>query len=851
MNLKQPRARNKPYGIKNRVLLPLIMSFVVINMTPGIQAQTVPPVLEFPQIGLDDTSTYRGYTTRFFRDSGGNTVQISLNQNTGRVMNIWADAANESMSFTARDTTGRPAKLRWGSQGAEMLSEGTTRYVQYELLSEAPALDMGLFILNTMRFERDFGYQNRHTLPFDSEPFIMNELTDLIDNLEQLPANVRDRHLALLRAKTPEELRSRLVPEIKRRSTSQVLVQQPTFDGKNHLSITLTIDSSQAAIVASQNKISIRSLRGQPIRLTIKIGTDSPSLTPLWRDDIFNRDFMNFFESVKAEYDSLSRSAGTTGEDITNDDRWLRFKRLDRQVKSMELLSSKEKLMAGMPNFATYFGRDMMMSALMLEPVWTPAMLEHVIVSVLRKLTPTGEVSHEEGLGGQAIRENAARYNKLIREYLQWQKQKDETRAGQALSKAKSLLGDLQKVTENYRMVDDDFQLPVLTAHYLTRPDIPGSRKRAFLESTVGQGNETLRLTLLLRNLLYVSRTTQAYVDQPVAENLISFPKIDATRWSSGSWRDSGAGYANGRFAMDINAVWVPKALESVEQIFSALREIGISTADLRTFTPEIDGTSLWRYARDPEALRRAIKTWRGAEKHFEVHLSAREVRKKVRAKLKWLPRKERIYWKKVIAKNRAGKKGIDFPALALDAKGRPIPVANTDIATWLFLEEPTMKILNGTMEPGDVIERLKIFIVPYPVGLYLKGIGPVVANDTYASPEVWENFRRDIYHSPRVIWGREVNLLFLGLAKQIRAAYDSTGQIRNPNLDSYVRELRAILNKTLTAVEASGLKHNELWSYRIVDNKLLPARYPTTSDIQLWNLTDLAVQYLLERTPN
>ena len=70
--------------------------------------------------------------------------------------------------------------------------------------------------------------------------------------------------------------------------------------------------------------------------------------------------------------------------------------------------------MAGLPNFATYFGRDMLMTALMMRPVWRPAMSEHVIASVLRKLSPRGDVSHEEALGGQAIRENAAEYNGLM-----------------------------------------------------------------------------------------------------------------------------------------------------------------------------------------------------------------------------------------------------------------------------------------------------------------------------------------------------------------------------------------------------------------------------------------------------
>ena len=42
--------------------------------------------------------------------------------------------------------------------------------------------------------------------------------------------------------------------------------------------------------------------------------------------------------------------------------------------------------MAGLPNYATYFGRDMMMTALMMRPIWRPEMSEHVIASVLRKL---------------------------------------------------------------------------------------------------------------------------------------------------------------------------------------------------------------------------------------------------------------------------------------------------------------------------------------------------------------------------------------------------------------------------------------------------------------------------------
>src|SRR6185503_19834648 len=121
-----------------------------------------------------------------------------------------------------------------------------------------------------------------------------------------------------------------------------------------------------------------------------------------------------------------------------------------------ELLSSREKLMAGLPNYATYFGRDMLMTALLMEPVWSDTMAEHVIAAALAKLAPSGEVSHEEALGGQAIRENAACYNRLV--------------AADSVARARLVLGALAAVRENYMMVDDDFQLPIVAARYLANP---------------------------------------------------------------------------------------------------------------------------------------------------------------------------------------------------------------------------------------------------------------------------------------------------------------------------------------------------------------------------------------------
>jgi hypothetical protein len=498
---------------------------------------------------------------------------------------------------------------------------------------------------------------------------------------------------------------------------------------------------------------------------------------------------------------------------------------MERQVRGVELLSSKEKLMAGLPNFATYFGRDMMMTALMMRPIWTPGMSEHVIASVLRKLGPQGDVSHEEALGGQAIRENAVVYDSLVTGYFRAARAGRQQKADSLLEQARGVLAELQKTRENYHMIDDEFQLPVLAARYLTDSTVSPDRKRTFLsDSSDGRGS---RLALLLREMSLVATWTRPYAEDPRATKLVSFPKRDATHWRSASWRDSDAGYAGGRFAMDINAIWVPKALRSIDTIMGVLPALGITPAMLDSLIANRNG-ALAAYVRDRSSLSRAIQTWDGARRHFQVSLAPAEIRRRIAAKLAWLPAPERRYWRQVMAEHGPIRdSSITFPALSLDAAGRPIRVVNTDPATRLFL--------NPDLNVDVVLKDVLPFLRPYPEGLFVGGLGPLVANDAYASRQIWERFQADQYHGPRVVWGREVNLLFLGLANR-----ESAGS----------EELKEALHRILAAVNESGLQHNELWSYEIRGEKLVPVRYGTSSDVQLWNTTHLAVDFVLSQLP-
>ena len=761
------------------------------------------PVLAIPERGLDDPTAYQGYRTRLYRDSRGNAVQVYLDARSGRVVTLLADAENESAGFTMRDPRGAPARMAWGAEAATASDSGGTRTIEYRLTVE-PGTELGWFLLGTMRVERDFQYGGLHRRPFTAPPYRVPEESLLVARVAGLAEAERARHLELLRARSLTELRSRLVPALGSAAPGRVRITRPALDGRGRLALEFRVDPARAALRLGERTVSVRPRSAGPVCLAVRVTTDAPALTPHGREEIFTPAFL--------EWLSRARAAAGRGDPAAV----TRHRRLERLVRSVELLGSEEKLMAGLPNFATYFGRDMLMTALMMRSIWRPGMSEHVIASALRKLGPNGEVSHEEAVGGQAIREAAAEYAGLLGGRLP---------ADSTLARARDILADLRHVRENYHMLDDEFQLPVLVARYLADTTVPAARKRAFLL-------EESRVSLLLRELGLVARMALPYAQDPRPASLVGFARLDSTRWRSSSWRDSDAGYAGGRYAMDINVIWVPRALESVRDILHALPAIGLARGTFGGLVP--DTSALGRWLGDSTALEAAISTWRGAARHFAVRLPPDEVERRLAGRLAWLPDAERGYWRAVLDSAGGGRDTLVFLALALDSAGTPIPVVNTDPATALFLDaDPASLPLPGGLEP---------FLRDYPVGLFVPGLGPLAANDAYAPPEVWERFRRDRYHSPYVVWGREVNLLLLGLAQRIEAAHRA-GLRPDP-------ALRAALDQTGAAVEASGMGHNELWSYRIEGGRLRPIRYGSGSDVQLWNTTDLAVQYALSRLP-
>ncbi|HJS43558.1 MAG TPA: hypothetical protein VJ755_08810 [Gemmatimonadales bacterium] len=700
------------------------------------------PVLQFPTPGLDDPAAYEGYSARVYRDSRGNALEIYIDGKTGRVVHLWADALNESIGFTVRraadtaaagkaaaDTAaaGNPAAVAFGEEKASVWSRGAQRSLLYSLtIPGGRATQIGHFLLGSMRIERDFGYAGRVNDPIDAPTFVPQEFRQLAER-----DSVYAKRLAPMFSVIP--------------STWRVRVIQRSLDGKNRLALSLTGDARLSRVSLRDRVVTVRPRGADPITIAVEVTTDGAPLTPLRRNQIFNTAFLRFADSAQSQ-------------------------RLEREIRGFELLSSKQKLMAGLPTYATYFGRDMLMTALLMEPVWSDTMAEFVMGAALAKLSPDGEVSHEEALGGQAIRENAAEF----------------LRTGDS-----TLLKNLQATRENYWMVDDDFQLPVVAGHYFADANVPEARKKRF----VTQWGAALR-----KNLAYVARQAAPYAREPVPKNLVSF-KRDPDGWCHpGSWRDSRVGYAGGCFAFDVNVVWVPAALRAIGTIDSALRALG---------EPAVDGAA---------EIAQSAEAWRNTARHFMVALTPEEVAARVGAKIGSLAPDEASYWSAVVARSGVPSDTLRFPAVSLDSAGQPIPVMTTDPAMWLLLER---------QEDAREQELLRPFLLPYPVGLFIDGVGLAVANDAYARPEVWAMFERDLYHSPRVVWGREVNTLVAALLQNGRSQPGPIDSVRS-------------------AVARSGLQYAELWSYRFEGGAVRAVRYGSSSDVQLWTLADIAVQYLL-----
>ncbi|THC97153.1 hypothetical protein EYZ11_003368 [Aspergillus tanneri] len=184
-----------------------------------------------------------------------------------------------------------------------------------------------------------------------------------------------------------------------------------------------------------------------------------------------------------------------------------------QKTSALSFLSYSEKLLAGAWRFLTYFGRDSMISALLLEPVLSKgnnSAMEAVIGAVLERINRTdGSACHEETVGDYATWTNL---------------QKNIT--------STTMLCD-------YKMVDTDYFLPILIKRYLVDNEVGQRRHKAFLSTPAGSINSVNRnLTwgqLSTLNAERIIRLAGPFAQKQTKENLIHLNDGEVV----GQWRDS------------------------------------------------------------------------------------------------------------------------------------------------------------------------------------------------------------------------------------------------------------------------------------------------------------------------
>ena len=444
----------------------------------------------------------------------------------------------------------------------------------------------------------------------------------------------------------------------------------------------------------------------------------------------------------------------------------------------LTFLSYQEKFLAGSWRFNTYFGRDTLMSVRLLMPALTPEAVDAGLGAVLTRLSPPGEVAHEEDIGEFAIL--------------------DHLRAG---TKSDAPVFD-------YKMIDGTFMLAPVAAEWLLEDERGRSQAGGFLARMDDRYGETPRAmgADLVSNLKFVLQAATKFADDPRASNLIALKPGS----SVGQWRDSNDGLGGGRFAYDVNAVFVPAALEAAGRFFaSGLLDSYLGTADRALFSRAEIMARVWRAKAGPL---------------FEVSVPSAAARRDITEYAAALKIPDQA------ALNSVGHLPVRFHALSLTVDAKTIPVVHSDEGFELLFGRPTAAALR---------EAVTSVMRPFPAGL-LTPVGVVVANPVHATPAIRAKLTSSAYHGT-VVWSWQQAVLAAGLQRQLR----------RPDLPPSLKEfLRAAQTQLWGAIRsAHTMRNSELWSWAFAAGHFDIAPFGANAGdadesnaAQLWSTVYLAI---------
>lgn len=371
---------------------------------------------------------------------------------------------------------------------------------------------------------------------------------------------------------------------------------------------------------------------------------------------------------------------------------------------TLTFLSYRQKLLAGSWHFDTYFGRDTLMSVRLLMPALSAQAIDDALDSVFARLSPQGEVAHEEGIGEEAVI---------------WNRQHGRQSAAPFY---------------DYKMIDEDYMLAPDVAAWLLDPR-ERAHAAAYLAAAVGgPGKRTgSRGAALVKNLRFVLMSAAPFAREPSAAHLIGLKPGEIV----GDWRDSGTGLGGGHYPYDVNVALVPAALDAAARLYAS----GL-------LTPYLQGTDQAPFA---QAAHMAQVWTQHAPPLFTVTVPHATVVSDITRYAASLGIPSRP------ALAALGTGALRFPALSLSTAGKPIAVMQSDEGYVLLFGEPSAR---------QLAHLVTMMVRPFPAGL-MTGAGLLVANPAYAPLALQPLFSRHAYHGT-VVWSWQQALLAAGIARQL-----------------------------------------------------------------------------------
>jgi hypothetical protein len=478
------------------------------------------------------------------------------------------------------------------------------------------------------------------------------------------------------------------------------------------------------------------------------------------------------------------------------------------EAKALSFLSYSEKILAGAWRFLTYFGRDDMISTLILLPALTNEAIEAVIGSVLERINRAdGSACHEETIGDYAT-------------YMNLQD-------GHASTAYRC----------DYSMVDTDYFLPILMHAYFAESGAGMERLEALLATPAGSvdpDNKGLSwgdLFILLVKKIMRETAPFAAPGGQTRENLIHLKDGHET----GVWRDSVYGIGGGRIPFDVNVALVPSALRSIESL-------------ARMFGTKIFGD----HERDWTMLAgKYAQVWEDTTlEFFKVVVPQAVARERLETFVNTSPFYDGPSHAELIDAD------VSYHALALQGNNGldVVPVMNTDACCRIFF-------LNGTNQPRltNYLNATALSILrPFPAGL-MTPVGLVVANPAFSEHEiVRQNFTNSAYHGT-VVWSWQLVAMVRGLEKQLGRCSVKDDLHLKPDFchDPVVYgNVKDAYNRLWDVLEESEeFITDEVWSWVYRDGEYIQTPLGSMSAppgvagvaesdvIQLWSLAVLAIK--------